>query len=132
MASNNISRLLRTIQLCDTGIIPGSGVGNKRKEISYETMGVKVVAIGVPTVVDASTIVANSFEILSEKYKEFEFLKESSFEEKHKLVEMCLEPSNYNLIVMPKEIDDLLDNMKKIISNGINFSLKNNNKNLRT
>lgn len=128
MASNNISRLLRTIQLCDTGIIPGSGVGNKRKEISYETMGVKVVAIGVPTVVDASTIVANSFEILSEKYKEFEFLKESSFEEKHKLVEMCLEPSNYNLIVMPKEIDDLLDNMKKIISNGINFSLKNNSK----
>lgn len=124
LASNDISRLLKTIQLCDTGITPGSGVKNKRREISKETMGVDVIAVGVPTVVDASTIVANSFDILMKKYKEFNFLEGSSFEEKYKLVEMCLEPSNYNLVVMPKDIDDLVDNMEKIISNGINLGLK--------
>lgn len=77
--------------------------------------------------VDASTIVANSFDILMKKYKEFNFLEGSSFEEKYKLVEMCLEPSNYNLVVMPKDIDDLVDNMEKIISNGINLGLKKKN-----
>lgn len=52
LASNDISRLLKTIQLCDTGITPGSGVKNRRREISKETMGVDVIAVGVPTVVD--------------------------------------------------------------------------------
>lgn len=126
LASNNISRLLKTIQICDTGIIPGSGVENKRKEISMETMGVPVIAIGVPTVVEAATIVANTFDILIEKFDEFDFLKDSSYEDKYKLIKTVLEPSKYNLAVMPKEIDDLVDNMKEIISNGINYALSVN------
>lgn len=123
LASNDISRLLKTIQICDTGIIPGSGVQNKRKEISLDTMGVPVIAIGVPTVVEAATIVANSFDILVEKFDEFSFLKDSSYQDKYKLIKTVLEPCKYNLAVMPKEIDDLVDNMKEIIANGINEAL---------
>lgn len=123
LASNNISRLLKTIQICDTGITPGAGVNNKRKEISEDTMGVKVIAVGVPTIVEAATIVADSIDILTEKFDEFKFLKDSTYEEKYQLVKMVLEPSNYNLAVMPKEIDDLVDNMKEIIANGINKAL---------
>ena len=126
LASNNISRLLKTIQICDTGIIPGSGVQNKRKEISKDTMGVKVIAVGVPTVVEAATIVANTFDILVDKFEEFDFLKDSSYEDKYMLIKTVLEPCKYNLAVMPKEIDDLVDNMKEIISKGINSALKNN------
>lgn len=123
LASNDISRLLKTIQICDTGIIPGSGVQNKRKEISMDTMGVPVIAIGVPTVVEAATIVANSFDILVDKFEEFDFLKDSSYQDKYRLIKTVLEPCKYNLAVMPKEIDDLVDNMKEIIANGINQAL---------
>ena len=117
LATNDISRLLKTIQICDTGIIPGGGVKNKRKEISYETMGVPVIAIGVPTVVEAATIVANSIDILASRFEEFGFLRESTHEDRYKLIKMVLEPSKYNLAVMPKEIDELVDNMKEIIAN---------------
>lgn len=123
LASNNIGRLLKTIQICDTGITPGAGVNNKRKEISFETIGIPVIAIGVPTVVEAATIVADTFKILEEQFEEFNFLKNSDYEDKYKLIKMVLQPSNYNLAVMPKEIDDLVDNMKEIISFGINHAL---------
>lgn len=123
LASNNISRLLKTIQLCDTGIVPGSGVNNKRKEISLDTMGVPVIAIGVPTVVNAATIVADTLDILAKQFNEFSFLNDSSHSDKYQLIQTVLEPSNFNLAVMPKEIDDLVDNMKEIISCGINQAL---------
>lgn len=59
LAARSISRLGNTIQLCSTGIVPGSGVGNSRQEISEKTLGVPVIAIGVPTVVDAATLVSD-------------------------------------------------------------------------
>ena len=124
LATNDISRLLKTIQICDTGIVPGGGVNNKRKEISYKTMGVPVIAIGVPTVVEAATIVANSIDILANKFDEFNFLKDSTHEEIYKLIKLVLEPAKYNLAVMPKEIDELVDNMKEIIASGINEGVK--------
>ena len=117
MATSNTERLLKTIQISDTGIEPGAGVNNKRKEISKDTIGVPVIAIGVPTVVDAAVIVAQSFEKLSEKFNEFEFLKGSSFEERYKLIKLS---SDEDLVVMPKDIDSLVDNLKEIISFGIN------------
>lgn len=120
LASNNISRLLKTIQISNTGISPGAGVGNKRKKINFHTMGVPVIAIGVPTVVEAATIVADTFDILTEKFEEFSFLKNSSYKEKYSLIKLVLEPSKYNLTVMPKEIDELANNMEEIISSGIN------------
>ncbi|WP_339178049.1 GPR endopeptidase [Oceanobacillus sp. FSL W7-1293] len=64
LASRSISRVNETIQLSDTGIHPGSGVGNKRKEISRQTLGIPVIAIGVPTVVDAVTITSDTIDYL--------------------------------------------------------------------
>ena len=124
LITNDISRLLKTIQISDTGIIPGAGVNNKRKEISKDTMGIPVIAIGVPTLVEVATIVTNTLDILSKSFEEFNFLDNSSYEEKHELVRLVLDNYKYNLAVMPKEIDVLVDNMKNIISNGINMCLK--------
>ncbi len=67
LAASSIDRLNKTIQICDSGINPGSGIGNQRKELSYETLGIPVLAIGVPTVVDFLTIVDNTFSYLLKK-----------------------------------------------------------------
>lgn len=64
LASRSIERVNETIQLSDTGIHPGSGVGNKRKELSKETLGIPVIAIGVPTVVDAVTITSDTIDFM--------------------------------------------------------------------
>ncbi len=64
LAAASISRVNKTIQITDTGISPGSGVGNKRKELSFDTLGLPVLAIGVPTVVDAVTIAADTMEYI--------------------------------------------------------------------
>ena len=72
LASKSIERLNKTIQITNTGIHPGSGIGNKRKEISYDTLNIPVIAIGVPTVVDAAVIVANTINFI---YKNYEFNK---------------------------------------------------------
>lgn len=64
LASRSIERINETIQISDTGIHPGSGVGNKRKELSKKTLGVPVIAIGVPTVVDAVTIASDTIDFL--------------------------------------------------------------------
>lgn len=72
LASKSIQRLNKTIQITDTGIHPGSGIGNKRKEISQNTVGVPVIAIGVPTVVDAAVIVSDTINFI---YKNYEFNK---------------------------------------------------------
>ncbi len=74
LASQSIERVNRTIQITDTGIHPGSGIGNKRKEISFETLGKKVIAIGVPTVVDAVTIVSDTINYM---YKHISYTKEN-------------------------------------------------------
>lgn len=74
LASQSITRVNKTIQMTDTGIHPGSGIGNKRKEISKETLGVPVIAIGVPTVVDAVTIVSDTIHYM---YKHFAYMKQN-------------------------------------------------------
>lgn len=68
LASKSIERVNKTIQMTNTGIAPGSGVGNSRKEISYETLGIPVIAIGVPTVVDAVTIVTDTINFMHKQY----------------------------------------------------------------
>ena len=82
LASKSIERLNKTIQITDTGIHPGSGIGNKRKEISFETLGIPVIAIGVPTVVDASVIVSDTINFI---YKNYAFNKEYMNNPKSKL-----------------------------------------------
>jgi len=83
LASGSINRLNKTIQITDTGINPGSGVGNNRKEISKEVMGIPVIAIGVPTVVDAVTIVSDAIEYI---YKNYAYMKNNKDNPKNKLL----------------------------------------------
>ena len=120
LISRDISRLFKTIQISNTGITPGAGVGNKRKEININTMGVPVIAIGVPTLVEAATIVADSIDLIANQFDEFKELKSATKEEKYRLIKAVLEPSKFNLAVTPKEVDDLVENMKLIIAHGIN------------
>lgn len=122
LISRDISRLFKTIQISDTGITPGAGVGNTRKEISKNTMGIPVIAIGVPTLVEAATIVADSIELISKQFEEFKDLQEASKEDKYRLIKAVLEPSKFNLAVTPKEVDSLVDNMKLVIAHGINYT----------
>jgi len=81
LASQSIDRVNKTIQMTDTGIHPGSGIGNKRKEISKEIIGIPVIAIGVPTVVDASVIVSDTINYM---YKHYVFNKEYKLNPKSK------------------------------------------------
>ena len=82
LASKSIERLNKTIQITDTGIQPGGGIGNKRKEISSDTLKIPVIAIGVPTVVDASVIVSDTINYI---YKNYEFNKEHANKPSSKL-----------------------------------------------
>lgn len=127
LASRSIERISSSIQLADTGIVPGAGVGNTRKELSIGTLGIPVIAMGIPTVVDAATIAADSLTLFIQKVQEEaksnEFLNQLQEEDKYEMIKEVLQPSEYNLIVTPKEIDDLVENMKDVVARGINFAI---------
>lgn len=127
LASKSIERISSTIQLADTGITPGAGVGNTRKEISQETLGIPVIAIGIPTVVEAATIAADSIDLFIEKLqneaKSNEYLNNLKEQDKYSEIKEALMPGDYNFIVTPKEIDELIENMKDVVARGINMSL---------
>lgn len=135
LASRRVDRINSTIQICDTGINPGSGVGNKRKALNKETLGVPVIAIGVPTVVDAATLANDTIDkvidvLISEsKNGSSEFysiLKNMDRDDKYDLIRGILSPYSENLVVTPKEIDDAIENISIIIAEGINDSLLHN------
>ena len=127
LASRSIERISSTIQISDTGIIPGAGVGNKRAELSKETLGVNVIAIGIPTVVESAVLVNDCLDILIEKLqneaKSNIFLNELKEKDNYEQIKDALNPTDYNMIVTPKEIDELIENMKDIVARGINMSL---------
>lgn len=127
LASKSIERISSTIQIADTGIVPGAGVGNARKEISKDTLGIPVIALGIPTVVEAATIAADSIDLfiqkLQDEAKSNDYLNELQKQDKYELIKEALLPNNYNLIVTPKEIDDLIENMTSVLARGINISL---------
>jgi len=129
LSSKSIERISSTVQIADTGIVPGAGVGNARNEISEKTLGIPVIAIGVPMVVEAATIAADSIDLFIEKLqqeaKSNEYLNELKNVNKYEMIREALIPKDYNLIVTPKEIDDLIENMKDVIARGINFALQN-------
>ena len=112
LASRSIERISSTVQIADTGIIPGAGVGNTRKELSIETLGIPVVAIGIPTVVEAATIAADSLDLFIQKVQEQaksnDFLNQLQEEDKYEMIKEVLAPNDYNFIVTPKEIDELI------------------------
>ena len=127
LASRSIERISSTIQISDTGIVPGAGVGNTRKQISEETLGIPVIAIGIPTVVEAATIAADSIDLFIEKLqkeaKSNDYLNKLKDDDKYEDVKEALMPGDFNFIVTPKEIDDLIENMAQILSAGINDSV---------
>ena len=129
LASRSIERISSTVQIADTGIIPGAGVGNTRKELSIETLGIPVVAIGIPTVVEAATIAADSLDLFIQKVQEQaksnDFLNQLQEEDKYEMIKEVLSPNDYNFIVTQKEIDELIENMKDIVARGINFATQN-------
>lgn len=101
LAARNVGRLGRTIQMCDTGIVPGSGVGNSRQEISKKTIGVPVISIGVPTVVDAATLIMDCTGNENAVYDGAE-----------------------NMMVTPREIDLMIERASKAISLATNCALQ--------
>jgi spore protease len=131
LASRKMSRVNTTIQLADTGISPGSGVGNKRMELSKATLGVPVIAIGVPTVVDAATMANDTIDlVLDEMIKQakqgtefYRMLQSIDKNEKYQMIRQVLEPYVGNLIVTPKEIDEAVEKISKVIANGLNIAL---------
>ena len=129
LASRSIERISSTVQLSDTGIVPGAGVGNKRKELTIDTLGVPVIAIGVPTVVEAATIAADSLDLFIQKLQEEahsnDFLNQLQEEDKYQMIKDVLQPADYNFIVTPKEIDELIENMSSVVARGINYATQN-------
>ena len=107
LASRKFSRVCRTVQVSNTGIVPGSGIGNARAALNEETLGVPVIALGVPTVVDAGTLAADLLEeaggdaTLAEKFQTF----------------------GKDMIVTPKEIDRQVADISKLMAYAINMAL---------
>lgn len=128
LASRKTDRISTTIQITDTGITPGSGVGNKRKGLDKDYLGVPVIAIGVPTVVDAATVANDAIELLIENIARSTSDNSSmrkiadSFDIEHRypLIKEVLTPYVGDLIVTPKEVDGIIEEVSKIIANGIN------------
>ena len=127
LASKSVERISSSIQISDTGIIPGAGVGNKRRELSKQTLGVPVIAIGIPTVLDLATIVSEGLDLfienLQDKAMSNEYLNGLKDRDNYDDVKEMLNIGEYNMIVTPKEIDDLIENMKDVVARGINMSL---------
>lgn len=112
LASMETSRLGTTIQICNTGISPGSGVGNARPGINQESMGIPVIGIGVPTVVDAQTLAQNLFDSA-----------ESQNSEK---ITQKTAPRGEPMMVTPREIDLLIERASKLLAMSINGALQPN------
>ena len=128
LAARSSRRLNRTIQITDTGINPGSGVGNHRSGLTKETVGVPVIAIGIPTVVDAATIVNDSMENLIAALETSEALRGVGVvlqgynaAEKYELVRELISPHLNGLFVTPKDIDDTIKRISYTLSEALNL-----------
>lgn len=117
LAARSTSRIGTTIQLSDTGICPGSGVANNRKELSLATLNVPVMSIGIPTVIDRNTMIRDILDQIS---------GEISKDTRNMLADMLSKlTSSDNMIVTPKEIDLLIQTSSTIIADGLNDALLN-------
>ncbi|UQZ32972.1 GPR endopeptidase [Paenibacillus sp. PK3_47] len=134
LASRSLERINTTIQIADIGIHPGSGIGNKRRGLTKEILGVPCIAIGVPTVCYASTIVNNVLEMMKNHFGQMGegaahtkeimgLLDDISEQERLALVKEVLEPLGHDLIVTPKEIDEFIEEIANIVASGLNAAL---------
>ncbi len=131
LCSRRMERINNSIQLTDTGIVPGAGIGNRRMALDEETLGVPVIAIGVPTVVEAATIAGDTIDKIIESLKSdaekdsplYRLLTTLDEEDRYPLIKEVLSPSFSDFIVTPKEVDTSILNISKIIANAINIAL---------
>lgn len=123
LASRSMHRICTTIQIADTGITPGAGVGNRQKTLNSETMGIPVIAVGVPTVVDAATVTNDAIEHISSAFaKDLPQVPESmrNPEARYGLIKKVLNPYFGELIVTPSQIDCVIKKISTLIADGIN------------
>jgi len=127
LASKSIERISSTVQISDTGIIPGGGVGNAREELSETSIGIPVIAIGVPMVVESAVLVNDCLDLfigkLQNEAKSNDYLNELKEKDNYEEIKESLNPTGYNMVVTPKEIDDLIENMKDVVAKAINFAV---------
>ena len=136
LASMSMNRLGKTIQLGNTGITPGAGIGNKRRALNKESLGIDVIAIGVPTVVDMATITNEAIDKLTDnlkneatnymnhgldKAKIEEIFSLFDRDDRYNMIANALHTDNY--IVTPKEIDNVILKISEIIASGLNVAL---------
>ena len=132
LAARNSKRLNRTVQIADTGIHPGSGVGNHRAGMTEESLGVPVIGIGVPTVVDAATIVNDTMENFiralesSESLKGVgEVLRSYNAGEKYEFVKELIAPHLNGMFMTPKDVDEMIHHISHTISEALNMLFVN-------
>lgn len=106
LASRRATRVNSTIQISDTGIVPGSGVGNHRMELSQEVLGIPVISVGVPTVVDAFTLVKDMLDIAEKDLPELENIDNIA-----------------NMIVTPKNIDIAIERISDVVASAVNMAI---------
>lgn len=135
LATRKTSRINATIQMSDTGVSPGAGMGNKRKTINQQYLGVPVIAIGVPTVVDAGTLVNDTIDLMIDSFINemknevedeptfYEIFKNLDKEQKYDIISNILNSEMGNLFVTPKEVDEVVERLSKIIANSINIAM---------
>jgi spore protease len=130
LAARSVRRLGRTIQLSDTGITPGSGIGNHRNAINEKSIGIPVISLGVPTVVDAATIVSDAMTSLIEAMSISDLMSLDEHE-RHELAGDLLSPQLNGLFVTPKNIDESIRRLSFLISEGINIAMLGNKEDSR-
>jgi spore protease len=126
LAAASSRRVITTVQLANTGISPGSGVGNKRFGLTQESLGVPVIAIGVPTVVHASTIAMDTINVLQEHApfaRYFKSMENLSDADRHTILRQVLPEVLGDLMVTPKEVDRFIDDIAVAVAGGINQAM---------
>lgn len=131
LAARSLERVNTTIQIADTGIHPGSGIGNRRRGLTREILGIPCLAIGVPTVVYASTIVNNALDLLFDHIRRQTSQSEAIFGsfgslqegERLQLVKEVLDPLGQDLLVTPKEVDEFMEDIAHVVASGLNAAL---------
>ncbi|MGF7186962.1 spore protease [Desulfitispora alkaliphila] len=126
LASRSVKRIGTTIQIADTGINPGSGIGNKRIGINKDSIGVPVIAVGIPTVVNAAIIAHDTVEaLITELAPTIPDIEDNVTSEKiAKSIDYVLSNFAKQLMVTPKEIDELTENSSKIIASSLTQALQ--------
>ena len=130
LAARNVRRLASTIQLTDTGIHPGSGVGNHRHSLTKASLGVPVAALGIPTVVGAAAIVHGTVETLVKTLAMYEstagygsYIEELDPESQYELIRELMEPEFGPMFVTPQDIDERVKRLSFTVSEGIHRAL---------